>query len=194
MIRRSTWFLLGTFLVLLVGVFIMGRLQAQDNDETTATPTNPPLFNSEGSLITGLRISARDDGLIELNLDEEGSWTLVNLPAETADATRIASAINTIEGLNLLTRIADPPALEIIGLEPANYRIRVRYENGREESLIVGVKTPTQNGYYVMEEDGTVGIVTSFNVDSLLELLTSPPVIKTATPTQTAEGTITPQP
>lgn len=193
MIRRSTWLLLGIFLALLVSVIVMRRLQAQDNDETAPTPTNPPLFNREGLLITGLRISAIDDGLIDLNVDDEGNWTLVNLPAEIADASRIASAITTIEGLNLLTRLEDPPALDLIGLEPANYRIRVRYENGREGTLIIGVKTPTQNGYYVKEEDGTVGIISSFEIDSLLELLTSPPVVKTATPTPTVEGTITPQ-
>jgi len=194
MIRRSTWLLLGVFLLLLGSAVLLGRLQNQREGGISPTPTNPPLFDSGGALITGLRISAINGGLIELQLDPNGNWTLVNLPAEVVDASRIASVINTIEGINLLTKIEEPPALELIGLKPANYRITVRFDNGREESLTIGAKTPTQTGYYLMQEDGTVAIVSSFNVDSLIDLLTTPPVVKTPTPTPTVEETATQQP
>jgi Domain of unknown function (DUF4340) len=194
MIRRPTWILLITFLVLVTVVFLWQRSQDQQGVIGTPTTTSSVLLSDEGSSIVGLRISAINGGLLEVKLNEEGHWVLVNLPGETVDETRIESAISVIGGMSALTEIDQPPDFNVIGLDPADYRVRVNFDNGTEQVILIGAETPTQSGYYVVGENESVVVVSGFDIDTLLGLLTDPPVVAATTPDPTIQFTETPQP
>jgi hypothetical protein len=194
MIRKSTLILLITFLILIVGVFIWQRSREQLGIEGTPTATNVNLIDNDGNSISGLRISALKGGLLYVELDDEGNWLFVNRPGETVDEEQLKSAIAILEGVTALAEIDQPPDLNIIGLDPANYRVVIDFEDGSEQVFLIGSETPTQSGYYVLKEDGSIIIVNGSNVDTLVGLLTDLPIVKTPTPSQSIVITETPQP
>ena len=55
-----------------------------------------------------------------------------------------------------------------------------------ERKAQVGVITPTDSGYYVLNTAGEVVVVSKSSIDSLLELLKNPPYLETLTPSPTA--------
>jgi hypothetical protein len=194
MIRRSTWILLGIFLVLGVGAILWQRSQDQKTAEATPSPGASLLLEAGAQTISKLRITASTGGLIALEKDPSGGWILVNLPAETADGTRIGSVLSDITGMRILTEIETPPQNDVIGLEPPDYRLTIGYATGTEDEVLIGSKTTTQSGYYATLNGGPVVILNAFNVENVLKILTDPPVVKTPTPSPSPEGTSTAQP
>jgi hypothetical protein len=58
----------------------------------------------------------------------------------------------------------------------------VKFTNGGERSVDIGVITPTESGYYVRSTDGKIVIVSKSAIDSLLGMLIAPPYLETLTP------------
>jgi Domain of unknown function (DUF4340) len=194
MIRRSTLILLGIFLILVLVAFFIQRSQDREGNEATPTPGVTLLIDTGGKTITGMRITASDGDLLELIKDAGGGWELVNLPDEAADETRIESAISNIEGLRVLSELESPPDLDVIALDPAAYSLTITLDDGSEIEAFIGAETPTQSGYYARQNGDKVVVVNGFNIDSLLELLSEPPILKTPTPSSEPEESITPGP
>jgi hypothetical protein len=79
-----------------------------------------------------------------------------------------------------------------VGLDTPEYVLTVKFSNGGERMVKIGVITPSESGYYVLNKEGKVVIVSRSAVDSLLGLLQNPPYAETLTPSpapQTPEGT-----
>ena len=82
--------------------------------------------------------------------------------------------------------------LKIVGLETPEYVLTVKFANGVERTVDIGVVTPTESGYYVRNTQDKVVIVSKSAIDALLELLNNPPYLETLTPSpipSTSEST-----
>jgi len=84
---------------------------------------------------------------------------------------------------------------KIVGLEMPEYVLTVKFTNGVERTVDIGVITPTESGYYVRDAEGKVIIISRSAIDSLLGLLDNPPYLETLTPSPTpSTATSTPPP
>ncbi len=182
MIRRSTWIMLGIFgLVLVVALFIQ-RTQQQADDEATPTPGLTYLFDVQESTIIALRITGADEVSVAVQRNEEGNWVLLEAENEQADQDRIGSAISQAETLRVLTTLEEEPDLDVIGLDHPQYRVSITLADGGIQVAVIGRETPTGSGYYARLEGNPLQVVNKSSVDSLLEILTDPPIAPTPTP------------
>jgi hypothetical protein len=71
------------------------------------------------------------------------------------------------------------------GLDKPGYVLTCFAANGKTLTFKIGNPTVMQSGYYVLEEGGTIVIVSTTEIDNLTNLLTEPPFLNTATPSPT---------
>ena len=71
---------------------------------------------------------------------------------------------------------------DIVGLTDPEYTLTIKFTNGVERMVEIGVITPTESGYYVRAVNGDIVIISRSSVDALLGLLTNPPYLETPTP------------
>jgi hypothetical protein len=194
MIRRSTWILVGLFVVVLAVALYLQRSGRQAEAQATHTPGIAYLFEDLGGEVQRLRIAAAGGDTVEVAGGAEGSWTLVESAGLQADEARIDSAVSQLQNLRIVSELENPPPVGEVSLDPPAYRLAVTTADGREHVAFIGDLTPIESGYYAHRDGGPVVVVSKFPVDSLLGLLETPPVV-TETPTATpeAEGTGTPE-
>jgi len=186
MIRRSTWILVGLFIIVLVVALYLQRSDRQAGAEATPTPGVSYLFDGLEGDIQRLTISAAAGDTVEVEGGPDGSWTLVEPAGQQADETRIGSVVSQVQNLQVVSELGDPPALNVIGLNPPAYRLAVTGADGQERVAFIGDVTPTESGYYAHREEGPVVVVSKAAMDSLLGLLETLPVVP-STPAATAE-------
>jgi len=194
MIRRTTWILLGIFLILLVVLLFLQRSGPKGEAETTPTEAVTFLFDPQGKSITGLRIADGTGHAVEVQKVAGSIWTLLEPVGEQADTGRIESAIEQAGSLRVLATLETALELDTIGLNPAAYQITITLDNEQQQTAFVGNLTATQSGYYAFLLGQPEVVVDKINIDGLLELLTNPPIMRTPTPPPAAEMTPTIQP
>jgi hypothetical protein len=156
------------------------------------------LFPAEEGNPTSIEMKAKTGETVELAHNSEGAWVLkkpFEAAAEQGSSEAAASQATTMRVLEKITKI-DP---ELVGLKEPGYTLTVKFNNGTERTVDIGVVTPTESGYYVQDSaGGDVLIISKSSVDALLGLLTSPPYLETPTPssipTETGAATATTYP
>jgi hypothetical protein len=185
MIRRSTWILLGAFVVV---VGLAWYIQSSQ-DREAALATEPPgialLFPIQSWEIISLQISDAQGEAVEVRRNAGGEWILVGLEQGEPDLDRIERAITNASGIRILSELESVPALEVIGLNPPQYRIAITLESGASMQVLIGNLTAMENGYYAHLEGEQVVIANKFNIDAILEILQESPVLPE--PEQTPE-------
>ena len=139
------------------------------------------LFTAEDSTPSSIRIESNAGDTVEVARGADNAWTLtqpIEAEADQGAAEAAASQITTMSILDTVPEI-DP---KIVGLETPEYVLTVKFINGVERTVDIGVITPTESGYYVRDADGKVIIVSRSAIDSLLGLLNNPPYLETLTP------------
>jgi len=194
MIRKTTWILLGIFLILLVVLFFLQRSGFQGEAETAPTEAVAFLFDLQGKSITGLRVTDGTGKVVEVQKIAGSIWTLLEPVGEQADTGRIESAIEQAGSLRVLATLETALELDTIGLNPAAYQITITLDNEQQQTAFVGNLTATQSGYYAFLLGQPEVVVDKINIDGLLELLTNPPIMRTPTPPPAADMTPTIQP
>jgi hypothetical protein len=179
MIRRSTWVTLGIFAIVLVAAIIIRQTGQKAAADATPTPGSAYLFSAQDSAIIGLRITDTDENSVAVQRAEDGSWSLIQLVSQ-AESLRVVSTLDT------------RPELTAIGLEPPQYRVAVTLADGQQQAAEIGSTTPTSSGYYARLEGGDLQVVSKTGLDSLVGMLTDPPIAPTPTPE--TSSTETPQP
>lgn len=194
MISRTTWILLGILLILLVGLFALQRSGSLGKAEVTPTQEPDFLFDLQGKSIIGLRILDRAGKSVEMQKVAGSIWTLVKPEGEPADTGRIESAIEQAGSLRILATLESALELDTIGLNPSAYQIVITLDDKQPQTAFIGNLTATGTGYYGFREGNPEVVVERANIDSLLSLLTDPPITKTPTPSPLAEILPTIQP
>jgi hypothetical protein len=114
-------------------------------------------------------------------LNAENVWAL-ELPIQAEANQGLAEAAATqVSALKSISPInADP---EIFGLKNPAFTITIEFKGGAKHTLEVGDSTPTQSGYYVRVDKDKMMIADLSGIESLLQLVSSPPYLNTPTPT-----------
>jgi hypothetical protein len=198
MIRRSTVVYI-VLLLALAGIYYYLNHRAKPADiaitpEPGTEVAQADLFAAAEGTPSSIRIASKTGQTVEMARDANNAWTLtqpIEAQAEQGAAEAAASQIMTMSILDTVPEI-DP---KIVGLETPEYVLTVKFTNGVERTVNIGVITPTESGYYVRDADGKVIIVSRSAIDSLLGLLDNPPYLETLTPSPISSAeTSTPLP
>jgi hypothetical protein len=192
MIRRSTWVTLGIFAIVLVAAVIFRRTGQKAAADVTPTPASTYLFNAQDSSIIGLRITDSDQNSVAVQRAEDGSWSLIQPEGEQADQDRIDSLISQAESLRVVSTLDTQPDLTAIGLDPPQYRLSITLADGQQQVAEIGSSTPTSSGYYARLESGNLQVVSKSGLDSIVGMLSDPPIAPTPTPETSPTGTLQP--
>lgn len=188
MIRRNTWILLAAFAVLLAAAVYLQRSGGLGADAGEATPTveEQQLLDVDAAEIRSFQIEDAQGKAVAVERDPQGAWALTEPQAETTDTTKVDSVIASLASLGVLNTLETDLALDVVGLTNPAYTLEIGLTDGRQHVIEVGEATPTGTGYYARLDGGSPLVVSKFVVDSAAELLTTPPMIATETPTTEA--------
>ncbi len=182
--KRPTWILL---FILLVLVGLMIYLKRQDNLATleVSTPAQPVEFlivETDG-LPVRIRIAGNEEAQqVLLTRSETGLWVMEEPTESEVDQGSAEAAATQLSTLRILSRPSVP--LDDAGLAPESYLISIDFSGGTHKDVRIGDLTPTNSGYYAaIDEEPGVVILDQTGIQSLLNLLTSPPYLHTPTPT-----------
>lgn len=183
MIKRTTWIILGIFVILLLAFLIWQNFDREKAASATPTPKAgvENALDLAGSTISGFQLEKTGGRVVKVAQGEDGAWTLSPLQYQPLDVERIQSIIDDLTSLRMVSKLANPPAKEVVGLDPAEYRLVIQLKDGNEQVVLIGTKTPIDDGYYAELEDGTLVVLDTYSLDPVLELLSSPPILPTPT-------------
>jgi hypothetical protein len=185
MIRRSTVVYI-MILAALVGAYyyLKNRNQAEPDVVATSEPTQEIsyLFTEDNGVPKSIRIEAETGEIVEVERDAENAWMLTQPFEAKADPASVEAVASQVTTMRVLDRIPEMD-LEVVGLKVPAYTITIEFSAGQERTIHVGVVTPSENGYYVLDTaTSEIAIVSKSAVDALLGLLTAPPYLETPTP------------
>jgi hypothetical protein len=157
-------------------------------DLTTADVAQVQIVDNAQQTAVTLRRDATDGWRVASRRTADGSQVLPEQPADPSQGDFAASMVSTLFVQRILTETTEIGEFGL--LDPA-YSLKVEQADGAELSLDVGLKTPPEDGYYVLKPgDQHAIIVNAGSIDPLLQFLAQPPVA--VTPTPEADGTGTP--
>ena len=185
--RRSIVFLL-IFAVLFGAYYLLKNRPEPVDVNVTPELTSEPIeyiIQPEDGLPSRIHIESKDGEVVEVARNEGNAWVLI-LPEETAaDQGSVEAAAGQVATMRILNHLTNTPS-DVVGLDEPEHVINLTFPGNVERTIEIGVLTPTGNGYYVRGENGDIVIVSSYAVDSLLGLLTTPPYAPTEIPTLAA--------
>ena len=181
MIRRTTWIALGIFILLLAAAFIWQRYQKNEEAEITPTAEEGLLLHLT-TKITDLRIEGVGSQIVEVAQDEQGQWKLIIPEGHETDTGAVEGAVSQLPTLRILSTFDQSLDLGGAGLVVPTYRILITMEDGQQFVVDVGRITSTGSGYYVRTGGKDVYVVSTYSLDSILNLVKSPPIKPTPTP------------
>lgn len=180
MIRRTTWFLLAIFVVLLGVLLYLQRNPLEKEVEATPTP-EMILLSLDREQITRLEIKDTQGNQITFVKNADGSWGLADPPATLGSDSAVQSILSRLEGLSAVSVLSGQVQDSVLGLDQPRYEVTVSTSDGNKQTIYIGVQTPTGSGYYIQVGDGPVYVISQFSVDTLLTPLTDPASVTTAT-------------
>jgi len=178
--RAGTWITVVVFAALIGLAVYLNRRAETPAAEATPSTTVSYVFTSEDGLPSSIEVKPLDGESVRLIRNEENAWAL-ELPEKAEANQGLAEAAATqVSSLRIRDEIDLDPA--DLGLDNPAYVITVKFTGSGEHVLEVGDTTPTNNGYYVRVDKGKTVIVELSGIESLLNLITSPPYLNTPTP------------
>jgi hypothetical protein len=192
MIRRSTVVYI-VLLLVVVGVYyyLNNREQPADIEVTSEPGTEVALaylFTSEEGTPTGIRIESKSGDTVEVARGEDSAWELIQPVEAPADQAASEAAATQVTAMRILDTVPDVDP-EILGLESPEAVLTVKFTDGQERTVDIGVITPSESGYYVRNTEGEIVIVSRSAIDSLLGILIAPPYLETSTPVTSEAST-----
>lgn len=199
MIRKNTWFVLGIFAALLILVWYLQRKPSETPvSEPTLPASQATLLDVTYSDLVGIRVEGKE-GMVEFTKVESDLWAFVSpkIPIDATDSDKIDQAAAQVPNLAIVSKLSAPPSLKTMGLDTPAYTLTFTLQNGDVIVVYVGDKTPVGNGYYVAVQGQVPTVVSTFSIDSFINILTELPIKDTPTPTleetPTPEVTATPE-
>jgi Domain of unknown function (DUF4340) len=196
MIRRSTWILVLIFAIVVGLAWLFQRYQGGKAESTaTVIPTASlkSLYDFDNKQLDQVDILDSSGNKIGLYRDTTSNqWAVVDVPADKADAFQIESITAQLTGMKITETLDQTPPLDAIGLASPAYTITMTTSEGVQLVTYVGSPIPTGNGYYLRVGSDPVVIVDKVAMDSILNIITNPPLIPTPTPEVMPTGTSSP--
>lgn len=199
---KRTWISLAILVVLAVVVYFTQKTEEElpyvetpEGATSSPVPTIPYLFPAEEGVVTSLLIESADGDV--LGFERQGEVWVATKPffAETVVGA-VEAAASQVTALPIEKSLAslDPSA---VGLDSPAYTITVGFSSGEFYFVQIGDETPTGSGYYARKGDGPVLVVNTYLLTPLLDMLATPPLVETPTPSPvppTETPTVAPTP
>lgn len=190
MVRRNTWMLVALLLALVALSFYLRERKANAPPSATPTASMANLFDGEQGGATRIRVQSSLGLVVDLRRDSSGKW-IVDAPQRAeADQAAAEAAATQVGALRVLATV-DLEG-EIVGLDKPEYTLTIGFGDAPEHKLLVGSRTPIQDGYYVRLDGGPVQVADKSGLDELTGLLENPPVPATSTAEASATAGVTP--
>jgi len=184
--RRSTVVYLLLFLVMAGAYYFFNNRTEPADISLTLEPEAQVsyLFSADDGTPTSIRIESKSGDIVEVARGADNAWALTKPRKASADQATAEAAASQATTIRILDTIPDID-LDIVGLEAPDYTLTVKFTSGVERKAQIGVITPTESGYYVLNAAGEVIVAGKSSIDSLLGLLKNPPYLETPTPSIT---------
>lgn len=196
MIKRSTWIMLGV-LVLVVGAYFFIKQHPLKSGQPTPTAQgNTYLITPADGTLQSIQITDSKGNKFRMQRDLSKQWVITAPQNSAADQGPAGAAETQVGALLIVTSLETPPDLSAAGLTTPSDTIDLTFTSGKQHKLEVGNLTPTSSGYYVRFDSSKIYVVSKDGIDSLLNLLKTPPYPPTPTPAVTdtpAAETATPE-
>ena len=190
MIKRSTWILLAVLALVIASYFIIKKNSPKSSQTTPTSQSSTYLFTSANGTLQSLQISDAQGNMVRIQRDLTKVWVITAPTNAKADQGLAGAAESQVGALQILTSLDTSPDLSAIKLATPAYIIDVAFDNGTQHKLEIGSLTPTNSGYYVRYDSGKIMVISQSGIDSLLNLLKSPPYPPTPTPETTETPTV----
>lgn len=191
---------LAVTMIVLVNKGVIGGESASKTPEPTTTA---PLFSaSVVEEVTKVQVKDNTTGSLVVAEKKDGNWTILEAPKDSdtglgVDQERISNALVSVPSLQPSRTLSGIEALATYGLgDKAQYMIALTIGD-QPYTLTVGSKNPGAMDYYVqLGEISDVYLVSTYYLDPVIELLTTPPYIQptpdpNVTPSATPEEDVT---
>jgi hypothetical protein len=179
--RAGTWIAILLLASLIAFAVYLNKRKSALAAEATPTAGITYAFADEKGKVNRIEIKASAGDGVKVELGADAQWKLIQpIPAKAEQGSAQAAA-DQVRTLQVLGDI-DNVALEILELDKPDYTVTIGFEGGRQRQVEVGSITPTQSGYYARVDGKKLVIISKTGVDSLLNLLQSPPYAETPTP------------
>jgi hypothetical protein len=192
MIKRPTWIILLVLALVIGAYFLIKNRPASIPEETPTAATSAFVFSETDGLLKNLRIYDRNGNIFQMQRSENNAWIVILPNPGGTDQGLAGAAEAQVGALRIITLLETPPSLSDIGLIDPMYIIEFGFDGNVTHTLTVGDLTPTNSGYYAQFDDKNVYVISQAGIDSLINLLTSPPYLATSTPTM--EPVLSPTP
>src|SRR5262245_48813900 len=160
MIRRSTVVYIVLLLALAGAYYYLNHREKTADIEVTAEPSSEVsyLFTAQDGAPSSIQLESKAGQFVEVARGADNAWTVrqpMEAKADQAAAEAAASQVSTMSILDVVPDV-DP---KLVGLETPEYILKVKFTNGVERTIDIGVITPSESGYYVRETNGKVMII-----------------------------------
>lgn len=172
MVRKQTWVLLGVFVILIGVAFYLQKNPLKTSAELTPSPTPPISFLPDWTTGDIIRINYQDSQgiLIQLEQATNGGWML-QPDGKPVDLGKIEQIRTQILDTQVITTLDSGFDLASIGMSSPAGKITLTNLKGENVEIQIGSKTPIGTGYYVLVDQNRPMVVSSYAVETLLELL-----------------------
>jgi hypothetical protein len=179
---RTTAILLAILAVLGAGVYF---LEYRPNPEPSGLDPKLEIWKFDDKTIQRVAIRWGDTEQI-MERRPDGLWYLEPQNAQ-ADYWRISGTLVRLANLRASRRVTDNPRdLATYGLDAPRGSLTLRTPDGRDHTLLIGEKGPTDAGSYAKQPgSNTIWLVGSFNVDDIEGFVTRPAFEPTRVPSIT---------
>lgn len=190
MIRKSTWVVLGVFIVLAAAAILFRWSPQSPIKLSTATPVSTAaayvLSGITSPEVTALTLQSIE-GPTRLVRNEDLTWT--RNEEGIVGAGKVEEVLANLLTIRVLTELAPDYALDSIGLNPPAQVIEINTA-GRTVQIAIGDLTPTGTGNYIQVDSQPAVVVSKFAVETILQTFANA-VPSTPTP-ETMENTPAP--
>jgi hypothetical protein len=179
---RTTAILIAVLAVLGAGVYF---LEYRPNPEPSGLDPKLQIWKFDDKTVQRVAVRWGDTEQV-MEQRPDGLWYLEPQNAR-ADYWRISGTLVRLANLRASRRVTDNPRdLATYGLDAPRGSLTLRTPDGRDHTLLIGEKGPTDAGYYAKQPgDNTVWLVGTFNVDDIEGFVTRPAFEPTPVPSIT---------
>jgi hypothetical protein len=193
MVKRPTLILLLILGLIIIAYVLLNRQASLTKQDTTPTEQGSDLLiSAEEGLLQSVHISSSNGQSFQMQRDTSGAWIITLPSAGIADQSLAGAAETQVGALRIISRIENHNNLKDYGLSEPSETLEFTYSSGRQRVFRVGSLTPTNSGYYLLDDKENLLVVSKAGIDAMLNLLISPPFPPTETSIPTIEGTVIP--
>ena len=168
--KKSTWFILGAFIVLLVSLISIQNSKDQPEAPTEITPM-PALRNFNSSELVSITYQFGANDTIKFDNIDPLTWEVSSHPKGYVTAGNIESLTSILSNIPIISVLSSPPSLNQIGLSPPEKSIRFIFEDTTTYLLEIGNRTPLNNGYYAQIDRDAIVVLPLNSIDQITSII-----------------------